>query len=286
MLRVIMLMHYTKSCITSKKLRKVRWKMDFANRGNRPNAAPQQPVGMQQEQQTQSFQPMNNSDKKNKKRFDFGKVTSGVLLIGTTFLVVALILGLVFGVGGESNEADQIQEDNYQAVFLNSQDGQVYFGKLDIYNKDLYVLTDIYYVRVENPIQPEGSDQQTNSQANISLAKLGNELHGPQDVMYIARDKVLYWENLKDEGQVVTAITKYKENGETTPETTDTTNDSTTTTTPTTQTTTPTTTTPAPQLRAQRNKKPPAKVGGFLLRKVLVTKMNHAFGSEVENQVD
>lgn len=240
-------MHYTKSCITSKKLRKVRWKMDFANRGNRPNAAPQQPAGMQQEQQTQSFQPLNNSDKKDRKRFDFGKVTSGVLLIGTTFLVLALILGLVFGVGGESKEADQIRDDKYQAVFLNSQDGQVYFGKLDVYNEDLYILTDIYYVRVENPIQPEGANQ--TQQPNISLAKLGNELHGPQDVMYISRDKVLYWENLKDDGQVVTAITQFKANGEKAPETEDTTNDSTapSTTTPATEeTTTPTTTTPAP----------------------------------------
>lgn len=219
--------------------------MDFANRGNRPNAAPQQPAGMQQEQQTQSFQPMNNPEKKTKKRFDFGKVTSGVLLIGTTFLVLALILGLVFGVGGESNESDQIQADKFQAVFLNSQDGQVYFGRLDVYNKDLYQLTDIYYVRVENPIQPEGANQ--TQQPNISLAKLGNELHGPQDVMYISRDKVLYWENLKDDGQVVTAIKQFKENGEKAPET-DATNSSTTptTTNPSTQSTTPTTTTPAP----------------------------------------
>ena len=117
-------------------------------------------------------------------------------------------------------------------MFLNSADGQVYFGKLGTYNSDLYVLTDIYYVRVENPIQPEGASQE--AQPNISLAKLGSELHGPEDVMYIARDKVLYWENLKDDGQVVTAITKYKETGETTDTTqeTDTTNQTDTTQTP------------------------------------------------------
>ncbi len=73
-------------------------------------------------------------------------------------------------------------------------------------------MTDIYYVRVENPIQPEGANQQ--QQPNISLAKLGNELHGPEDVMFIARDQLLYWENLKNDGQVVTAITNFKENGE------------------------------------------------------------------------
>jgi hypothetical protein len=184
--------------------------MDFANRGNRPNAAPQQSAPQQQEQAPQSFKPMNNEGKK-KKKLDFGKITSGLLLVGTTFLVLALILGLVFGIGGQASESDLIQEDKYQAVFLNSQDGQVYFGKLDVYNQDIYQLTDIYYVRVENPIQPEGANQQ--AQPNISLAKLGNELHGPQDAMFIRRDQVLYWENLKDDGQVVTAITEFKANG-------------------------------------------------------------------------
>jgi hypothetical protein len=183
--------------------------MDFANRGNRPNTAPQQSAPQQQEQSPQSFKPMNSEKKKRK--LDFGKLTSGLLLIGTTVLVFALILGLVFGVGGQASESDLIQEDKYQAVFLDSQDGQVYFGKLDIYNEELYRLVDIYYVRVENPIQPEGANQPV--QPNISLAKLGNELHGPQDAMFIRRDKVLYWENLKDDGQVVTAITEFKANG-------------------------------------------------------------------------
>ena len=186
--------------------------MDFANLGNRPNAAPQGSAPQQQEQPSQSFQPVNNEKKsKGKKSFNFTKVTSGVLLVGTTLLVLALIFGLVFGVDGKSNEVDAIQTDKYQAVFLASQDGQVYFGKLDVFNRTQYRLTDIYYVRVENPIQPEGANQQ--AQPNISLAKLGNELHGPQDVMFINRDQVLYWENLKDDGQVVTAITEFKANG-------------------------------------------------------------------------
>lgn len=242
-------MHYTKPCITSKKLRKVRWDMDFANRGNRPSQAPQQPVSSQQEQPSQSFQPMSNEKKKKESKFSFGKLTSGILLISTTFLVLALILGLVFGIGGQEKEADQIQTDKYQAVFLDSQDGQVYFGKLAIYNEALYQLTDIYYVRVETPVQPEGAEQAAQQQS-ISLAKLGNELHGPQDTMYIARDKVLYWENLKDDGQVVTAINEYKANGEQTPAPSPTPQsgaDATTpadTTTPTTPSDTPTDTTP------------------------------------------
>lgn len=184
--------------------------MDFANRGNRPLQQQQQPApafGGSSEQQ----QP---APQKSKKGVDFGKAGSVLLLIGGALLAAALVFGLVFGnKGGVSGkkEADLIDTSKYQAVFLNSQDGQVYFGKLAIYNSELYQLSDIYYVRVENPVQPEGSEQQ--QQANISLAKLGNELHGPQDNMFISRDKVLFWENLKDDGQVVKAITEYKQNG-------------------------------------------------------------------------
>lgn len=187
--------------------------MDFANRGNRPTQGQQQSAQQSapSEQPQQSFQPTKNI-KKSGKGFDFGKFTSVFILIAGSLLLLAVLIGLVFGDSTGNAEEEQIQEERYQAVFLDSADGQVYFGKLDVYNSDLYVLTDIYYVRVEQPIQPEGVDQI--SQPNISLAKLGNELHGPQDVMYINREKVLYWENLKDDGQVVTAITEFKANGE------------------------------------------------------------------------
>lgn len=182
--------------------------MDFANRGNRP-VQQQQPAPQMSSEQAPAPQ-------KAKRGFAFGKLGSVFVLFGVALLSAALLVGLVFGGKDDkvNKESALINTDKYQAVFLNSQDGQVYFGKLGVYNSDLYVLSDIYYVRVENPIQPEGAQQET--QPNISLAKLGNELHGPEDVMYVSRDKVLYWENLKDDGQVVKAITEYKKTGETT----------------------------------------------------------------------
>ncbi len=193
--------------------------MDFANRGNRPSQTPQQNEGLNNEQPKMAFQPPIRSDAGGSK---LNKITQLLMVVVLSILVLALILALVFKGGAEKfSEDDLIEQNKFQAVFLNSQDGQVYFGKLDVYNDDLYYLSDIYYVRVENPVQPEGADTNTTQQqANISLAKLGNELHGPEDAMYISKDKVLYWENLKDDGQVVTAIKNYKENGETTTDTT------------------------------------------------------------------
>ncbi len=212
--------------------------MDFSNRGERPVQTQQQPArAFENSMPQQAAKP-----EKSKKMggMSFSKIGSIFLLLGTGVILLAVIFALTFGGNSGKKEADLVAADKYQAVFLNSQDGQVYFGKLGVYNKDLYVLTDIYYVRVETPIQPEGTNQAA-SQQKISLAKLGNELHGPEDIMYVSRDKVLYWENLKDDGQVVKAITEYKKNGSTT--TTPTTGSSTPAST-TTDTTTDTTTNP------------------------------------------
>lgn len=171
---------------------------DFVSRGYSSSSAPQASV------------PGNTPDngKKQKKRFEYLKMGTAALIFSTALLSATLLAFIVFGKGSRS-EADFIKKDNYQAVFLDDQNGQVYFGKLSVANNKFYHLTDIFYVRVEQ-VQP-GNENNTNQ--NISLAKLGNELHGPEDEMFIARDKVLFWENLKDDGQVVEAIKTFKENG-------------------------------------------------------------------------
>jgi hypothetical protein len=103
-------------------------------------------------------------------------------------------------------------KSEYQAVFLTN--GQVYFGKLD-FEGHWYVLRDIYYLQVTQELQPasgNGSSQnittpQNNSQQQkVQLVKLGSELHGPEDAMYIARDKIMFWENLKSDSRVIQTI--------------------------------------------------------------------------------
>ena len=111
--------------------------MDFANRGNRP-VQQQQPAPQMGSEQAPAPQ-------KAKKGIEYGKLGSVFVLIGVALLSAVLLVGLVFG-GKEdkvNKESALINTDKYQAVFLNSQDGQVYFGKLGTYNSDLYVLTDI-----------------------------------------------------------------------------------------------------------------------------------------------
>lgn len=152
-------------------------------------------------------QPMAAGKKKPKRSFNIVKIVVVTLLVSVTILLVALIIYSVTA-AKDRTLSSQIKKDQYQAVFLNSADGQVYFGKLSEFNKDYYKLTDIYYVRVST-VQP---DKSTTAQQNISLAKLGSEIHGPEDVMYVSHDSVLFWENLKADGQVVKAIVEYQKN--------------------------------------------------------------------------
>lgn len=93
----------------------------------------------------------------------------------------------------------------YQSVFLTN--GQVYFGKLSVFNNEYMQLTDIYYLQNGGVIQ-NGTGSNPNEQ--LSLVKLGAELHGPEDTMYIPKTQVQFFENLKADSKVVQAINEYK----------------------------------------------------------------------------
>lgn len=139
-----------------------------------------------------------------------GLNVSKILFVVFSALIAILIIGVIVSVfTSKDTTASQIKSDQYQAVFLNSSDGQVYFGKLSVLNARYYKLTDIYYVRVQQ-VQPDKNNSAATS--SISLAKLGSEIHGPEDVMYVNRDSVMFWENLKEGGQVVKAIRDYQKN--------------------------------------------------------------------------
>lgn len=85
-----------------------------------------------------------------------------------------------------------IDKGLYQAVFLSN--NQIYFGRLKNPGSDYLILTDVYYVKIN-----EGGAGQ--------LVKLGQiEPHGPKDEMIINREHILFWENMKPDSPVVKTI--------------------------------------------------------------------------------
>lgn len=183
--------------------------MDFnANRGSRPQTSTNPATPRPAEAgggSGNSSQPSGNSGPKNK--ILNLKFASVALLFSATILVVALLLFLV--VGTPKNEANFVENDKYQAVFLNG--GQVYFGQVTDLNSEYLRLVDIYYLRVNQQVQPaEDGQTPVPTEGDISLVKLGCELHGPKDEMLINRGQLVFWENLKDDGQVSEAIATFR----------------------------------------------------------------------------
>lgn len=131
-------------------------------------------------------------------------------------VVVLAVLGFVFRDKLMGKTATPVSKvSGYQAVFLTN--GQVYFGKLGHTEGQYLTLKDIYYLQVTTPPGLQGSQQNTTAaqqqaQSQLSLVKLGNELHGPVDSMQINRDQVLFFEDMKDDGKVMQAIHQYQTN--------------------------------------------------------------------------
>lgn len=169
--------------------------MDLRNNPRPESAAPQAPAA-----------PSSN----------FGQAASAKPVLANRILVILLIIIaslaiLTIGAQTFSSVAARqaVKSKQYQALFLTN--GQVYFGHLAQVNDSYVKLNDIYYLQVQQQVQPKDNKTPAEQQPNISLAKLGGELHGPEDVMYVSRQQVLFWENLKNDGKVAEAIKKFKD---------------------------------------------------------------------------
>jgi hypothetical protein len=120
-----------------------------------------------------------------------------VVLVGTAILLACI--ALAFTHSNNTNEVKYVTNDKYQAVFLNN--GQVYFGKVASLNDKYVRMTDVFYL----------TQSGDSNSSNYSLVKLGcQQIHDPTDQMVINRDQVTFWENLQDNGKVVTSINQFK----------------------------------------------------------------------------
>lgn len=132
------------------------------------------------------------------------------ILYAVVIIAIAYLVYVTqgFGIWKNSEMIGGAKKSAYQAVFLSN--GQVYFGHLKDVNSQYATLDDIYYLQVQK-IQPK--EEATNENQKLTLIKLGNEIHGPEDAMKINRDQILFWEDLKDDGKVVQAIKEYQTSG-------------------------------------------------------------------------
>ena len=142
-----------------------------------------------------------------------GKRTLAYVVVGVVVLALLMTSWYAFARNATADDSKQVNKNEYQAVFLTN--GQVYFGKLANPDGKYITISDIFYLQVQQGSSNSGNNLQNASNsadtnAQVSLAKLGSELHGPEDKMYVAHDQVLFWENLTNSGKVAQAINTYR----------------------------------------------------------------------------
>ena len=142
--------------------------------------------------------------------------------IGLTVILIIVVLAAIIGVGYTvANRGgilpNSVVKDSgsnisdYSAVFLTN--GQVYFGKIVSTAGNTVDIKDIYYLQVNQQIQPNqqsSASPSASAQPQVTLVKLGDELHGPNDLMHINRDQILFTESMKSDSKVVKAISDSK----------------------------------------------------------------------------
>ncbi len=139
------------------------------------------------------------------------KAIAGLVVLLVVLVVLSGVSWTVLDRTKTTDTDKTVNTKEYQALFLTN--GQVYFGKLANLDDRYVTITNIYYLQVQQSATSQQSVQpasSTTTNSQVSLAKLGNELHGPEDKMSVASDQVLFWENLKPNSKVSQAIAKYQ----------------------------------------------------------------------------
>ena len=120
-----------------------------------------------------------------------GIIIAAVLLLGAAFYFFKVSTGGMIDSG-------------YQAVFLTN--GQVYFGKLQIVNDSYMKISNVYYIQNGSSTATQQDTTAAAGSTNIQLVPLTSAVHGPKDEMVIAKSQVIFFENLKDDGQAAKLI--------------------------------------------------------------------------------
>ena len=125
----------------------------------------------------------------------------------TVWTSLIILVVICAGLSVYMNKSDLPGDlSEWQAVFLA--DGQVYFGHLEEQNRQFFRLTEVHYLKYGASIQQEKDMLNSTTAQNLNLIKLGGEVHGPENMMYIPKDKILFIENLRPASGVVQAINK------------------------------------------------------------------------------
>lgn len=127
-------------------------------------------------------------------------------------VLVVFVLALVIVLGARSYAEGYWpfgpSDDQWVGVFLTN--GQAYFGHYYDGPGDYARLREVYYVLAT---QLQSQDPKNPPQTQLSLQRLGGEIHGPQQEMRISKAQILFLEDLRPDSPVVQSIRQLKQGG-------------------------------------------------------------------------
>lgn len=97
------------------------------------------------------------------------------------------------------------RDDQWSGVFLTN--GQAYFGHFYSGPGEYAWLREVYYVLAT---QLQSQDPNVPAQTQLSLQRLGGEIHGPKQEMKISKAQILFVEELRPDSPVVASIAQLK----------------------------------------------------------------------------
>lgn len=159
------------------------------------------------------------------KVFVFSLVIAGIFMAGVGLTFFLLRSSPPSSTTGNTAVVKPVVSDarasGFQAVFLDN--GQVYFGRLSGFGGERPTLREIYYLRLPASLQSSAAVTDVNNrtpltavgsaaspQPELTLTKLGNELHGPVDEMKLNPNHIIFVEDLRRDGKIALAIEQYR----------------------------------------------------------------------------
>lgn len=122
----------------------------------------------------------------------------GVLMLTFAIIIIGGIAAYTFLLP----RGERINSDGIQVVYMSS--GQAYFGNLRNIDGPYLVLETPYTAQNVIPKSEESSSE--SQQSSTTLLKVSQQQYGPEDVMSLKSDQVLFWQNLRNDSKVVQAI--------------------------------------------------------------------------------
>lgn len=106
-------------------------------------------------------------------------------------------------------------QSKWQAVFLSND--QVYFGHLSQYGLNYWRLDNAHYIKVTKvPVAPavpqdpkaktNPQDQQPQFENRTSIVKISDDMHQPEETLYIPKEHILFWQDLQNSSSIVQTL--------------------------------------------------------------------------------